>query len=401
MHELQVIQKMNDSELSGLRKNFPITEKAVYMNHGAISPCPSYVREAILKHLEDWSNMNPDFMSLVPYGGEGPGQGETSAVKQAFANLVKAKPNEIALVPNTNIGLNTIVHALRISRGKNIIMPEAAIEHPTYLPNLLEENGIETRYVERKNGRFLPDDVEKKVDKNTALIFMCHAEYGLGTRNDVKAMAEIAHRHGVRILIDAFQSVGALKVDVKALDVDFLSTGTYKWMLGIKGTGFLYVKDALIPELKPALFGWANGPYHDSYKKANKSWITGVHESASRFETGSSSIIGFVAAKAAIDFLLQIGMERIEKRLMDVTGYLIGKLQSLGVEIYSPLEPSARSGNVTFKFKNAPEVVQKIRKKGFWVSGGFHYLDGIRASPHFYNTEDEVDRLLKELKAYI
>jgi selenocysteine lyase/cysteine desulfurase len=102
---------------------------------------------------------------------------------------------------------------------------------------------------------------------------LCHAEYSSGARNDVKAIAEIAHRHGAYLLVDAFQSVGALDVDVKDLNVDFLSTGTYKWMLAIKGTGFLYIKEDLIPELRPALFGWANGPYFDSYKNAGEGWI--------------------------------------------------------------------------------------------------------------------------------
>ena len=335
---------MNESELTKLRENFPIVNKIIYMNHGAISPCPKYVRDVIYKHVESWTNMDPEFMAMVPFGGEGPGQGETSAVKEAFAKLINCKAKEVALVPNTNIGLNTIIHSLRIPKGKNVIMPDPAIEHPTYLPAILSENGVEMRYVQKRNGKFYPEDVEKRADNNTALIFMCHAEYSQGARNDVKAMVEIAHKHGGYLLVDAFQTVGALDVDVKELDVDFLSTGTYKWMLGIKGTGFLYIKEDLIPKLRPALFGWANGPYYDSYTNAGQGWIKGLHASASRFETGSYSIIGFVAAKAAIDFLLGIGMDNVEKRLMTITGYLIDKLQKLGIEIHSPLEPNSRSG---------------------------------------------------------
>jgi len=131
------------------------------------------------------------------------------------------------------------------------------------------------RYVERRNGRISTDDVERKCDHNTALIFMSHVEYSQGARNDVKTMADIAHEHRGYMLVDAFQSVGALDVDVGRLGVDFLSTGSYKWMLGIKGTGFLYIRETPIPELRPALFGWANGPYYDSYTKASRGWIKG------------------------------------------------------------------------------------------------------------------------------
>jgi len=392
---------VNEINVEKLRESFPIVKKAVYMNHGAISPCTRYVRDAVYRHVDNWTNMDPEFMSLVPYGGEGPGQGFTSEVKEAFARLVGCKATEVALVPNTNIGLNTVVHALRIPSGKNVVMADAAIEHPTYLPAFLQERGVEMRFVERRNGKINPEDVEKKCDKNTSLVFMCHAEYSQGARNDVRTMAEIAHKHGGYLLVDAFQTVGALNIDLRRLGVDFLSTGTYKWMLGIKGTGFLYVRENLLKELRPALFGWANGPYYDSYTKAGTGWIRGLHDSASRFEVGSLSIIGFVAAKAAIDFLLQVGMDKVESRLMTVTGYLIEKLRALGIQFHSPLDPESRSGNVTFGFKNASEVVQKVRKKGYWISGGFHYLDGIRVSPHFYNTEDEVDKLVNELKSHM
>ena len=389
---------MNEINLERIRASYPITKKAVYMNHAAISPCPQYVKEAIYKHVENWETMNPEFMSLVPYGGEGAGQGETSAVKQSFAKLLNAKPQEIALVPNTNIGLNTVIHALDIPPGKNVVMADAAIEHPTLLPRVLANKGIKTEFVARKNGQIKPEDVQSKINKNTKLVFLGHVEYSQGTRNDIKTIGEIAHRHGAYVLVNAFQSVGAMQVDTKKLDVDFLSTGTYKWILGIKGTGFLYIKEELITKFEPGLFGWANGPYYDSWTKSGRGWIRDLHNSASRYETGSSCILGFEAARAAIDFLLNVGMDTVEKRILMLTDHLIDRLKELGIEIHSPLDSSSRSGIVTFGYPNATEVVKKLRAKGFWIAGGFHYLDGIRVSPHYYNTEEEIDNFVRELR---
>ncbi len=392
---------MNEIDIEKIRKNYPIVNKVIYMNHAAISPCPLYVKTAILTHIENWEAMSPDFMSLVPYGGEGPGQGYTLAVKESFSKLIHSTPENIALVPNTNIGLNTIVHSLNISTGKNVVLADPVLEHPTLLPRILSNIGVEARFVRQKNGKLSVDDVETQVDENTQLVFLCHVEYSQGARNDIKTIANIVHDHGGYILVDAFQSVGARDVDVNALNIDFLSSGTYKWLIGIKGTGFLYIRNDLIYQLEPSLFGWANGPYYDSYLKATHGWISGLHSSASRFETGSSCILGFEASRAAIDFLLNIGIDKIEKRLQILTDYLIEKLNDLGIKFISPLDSESRSSILTFHFKDAPEVVSKMRSKGFWISGGFHYLDGIRISPHYYNTKEEVDQLVNELKKHL
>ncbi len=372
------------------------------MNHAAVSPCPNYVRNAILKHLEDWSNMTPAFVSLTPFGGEGPGQGNTSGVKESFATLVHCDPREIALVPNTHLGLSTAVLALAIKKGKNVILGDPVVEHPNYLAQYLEGQGIEVRFVKRRDQRIQTEDVERLIDDNTALVFLSYVEYSQGAKNDIRAISELAHRHGAFTLVDAFQAIGALDVDLKELDVDLMATGTYKWIMGIKGTGFLYVRNSLIPEMKPVIFGWANGPYYDSYTKAENGWLNGLHLSASRLEAGSMSIIGFTAAKAAIDYLLAIGMARVEKGVLEIRDYLVARLSDANFNFNTPLKgDSSRSGIVNVKAKNAAEVVQKLRKKGIWISGGFQYLDGVRISPHFYNQPEEVDKLVDELKMEI
>ena len=385
------------------RRDVPLLEKRIYLNHAAISPCIRPVREAIEKHLEDWTWMNEEFMRRVPFGGEGWEQGETRDVKASFAKLIGAKVEQIALTHSTFVGLSAVVNALEYPRGCNVVVMDPRLEHPSYLPNWLRERGIEVRYVyasENGLGKIPLSEVEKKVDDKTVFVFASYIEYPNGLRNDVKGMAEIAHDHGAKIVVDAFQAVGHIDVNVRELDVDFLATGTYKYLMGPKGTGFLYVKD--YDDLKPVLFGWACGPWYREFDKAKEGYVMGLHNSAARFEVGSYSIIGFIGAKAAIDYFLKLGMKNVEERLMYLGDYLIERLQEIGLKINSPLDPECRSGSVNFRVKGDPwEVAQKLRAARLWVTGGDHYAHGIRVSPHFYNTEEDIDRFIKELKKYV
>jgi selenocysteine lyase/cysteine desulfurase len=375
------------------------------MNHAAVSPCTRYVKEAILRHLESWTHFDEEFLSLVPFGGEGPGQGGTTSVKRVFAKFIRSKENEIAITPNTNYGINAVINSMKYPHGCNIVIADPRLEHPTAIPNMLrEKKQVEIRFVyaEGLDQEIPLKRFEKAIDDKTILLFVNHVEYPNGLRNDIKALAEIAHEHGAYILVDAFQSAGMIDIDVKKLDVDFLSTGTYKWMMGIKGTGYLYAREDLIEKLEPTMVGWASGPWHLTYKEATNGWISGYHKSATRFEIGSGSIIGFIAAEAAIEFLMKVGMKNIEERVMRLTDYLIQRLQGLNLKLQTPLKPRHRSAIVNFKFKNPNEVTKKLRVRNIVVSGGVeHYLEGIRVSPHFYNTEDEVDRFILEIKKFL
>lgn len=390
-------------DIEKARKDVPLLKKMVYLNHAGVSPCIKPVREAIEKHLKDWTWMNKDFMKRVPFGGEGWEQGGSRDIKSAFAKLIGAKINQIALTHSTFVGLSAIVMALNYPRGCNVVMLDPRLEHPSYLPNWLRERGIEVRYVyASKNGmdRIPLNEIEKKVDDKTVFVFASYIEYSNGLRNDIKGISEIAHEHGAKVIVDAFQAVGHIDVNVRILDVDFLATGTYKYLMGPKGTGFLYIKD--YNDLKPAWFGWACGPWHRKFDKAKEGYVKWLHKSAARFEIGSHSIIGFIGAKAAIEYFLKLGMENVERRLIYLGDYIIEKLQEMNLKVNSPLDLDCRSGSINFKVKGDPwKICQKLRAAGVWVTGGSHYANGIRVSPHFYNTEEDIDKFMRKLKKYV
>jgi selenocysteine lyase/cysteine desulfurase len=237
--------------------------------------------------------------------------------------------------------------------------------------------------------------MEKSIDDKTVAVAVSHVEYVNGFRHDLRALSEIAHEHGAYLIVDAIQSAGAMQIDVKRDDVDFLSTACYKWLLSPPGAGYLYVKEELIEKFEPPLVGWASVK-QDVFDTVDfwDIWSLRLSETASRFEVGSPSSISFVGAREALKILLDFGIENVEKRVLKLTGYLIEAVKNLGLTLQTPEDQPHRSGIVNFKIKKPQEVVEKLSRNGIIVSARAH---GIRVSPHFYNTEEEIDKLIEEI----
>ena len=363
-----------------VRMDFPIVDEKVFLNHAGISPCPRQVKEAMEAHLCAWATMD---LKLD----------EMEEARRVFATLIDAKPDEVALMPNTSMGINTAAHAIDYPKSCNVVTTDLEFPSVVYpFLSLKRSRGVELRVVKNIGGRIALEDVEQAADDRTALIAISHVEYGNGFRNDLKELSKVAHEHGAYILVDAIQSLGALKVDVKRLDVDFLACGGYKWLMAPLGTGFLYVREELVEKLEPSYPGWASATPEAIRSFENRSLE--LAKTATRFETGTGSLIGFIGAHAAVNLILRRSVEAIEERVLALTGYLIEKLREIGAVVQSPLEPESRSGIVNFKVGDPEALVKRLQAKGFIVSAR---AGGIRVSPHYYNLEEEVDRFTLEV----
>ncbi|HDI06782.1 MAG TPA: aminotransferase class V-fold PLP-dependent enzyme [Candidatus Bathyarchaeota archaeon] len=315
--------------------------------------------------------------------------------KPFFAELIGASKDEISLIENTSMGLNIVANMLEYPREANIVTTDLEYPSVTY-PYLKRKWNLEVRYVKNVDGKVLLEDVEKAVDDNTVVVAVSHVEYVNGFRNDLKALAEIAHKHGAFLVVDAIQSAGAIPIDVKRDDVDFLAAACYKWLLGPCGAGYLYVKRSLIKEFEPPLIGWASvKPEVFETVDFWDIWHLDFPEDASKFQVGSPSFISFLGATESIKLLLEVGIDKIEKRILGLTSLLIEKAKGLGLELQTPEEREHRSGIVNFKIDRASERVEKLSEKNFVVSARSH---GIRVSPHFYNTTEEINSFIEALK---
>jgi selenocysteine lyase/cysteine desulfurase len=366
-----------------IREQFPITKNKTFLNHAAQSPLPKPVADAVHRFADDFSNFGDTSMKWNQGG------------KPFFAKLINAKSEEIAFVENTSVGLNIAANVLHYPPSSKIVTTD--LEYPSVVyPWLRKSLGVKVDYVKNVDGKISLDDMEKAVDDKTVAVAVSHVEYVNGFRHDLRALSETAHEHGAYLIVDAIQSAGAMQIDVKRDKVDFLMTACYKWLLSPPGAGYLYVKDELIEKFEPPFVGWASvKPEVFETTDFWDIWNLKLSETASRFEVGSPSFISLTGATEALKMLLNFGIENVEQRILKLTNSLIEGVENLGLKLQTPKESPYRSGIVNFKIDKPRETAEKLKRKGIIVSAR---ANGLRVSPHFYNTEEEIDRLMEEIK---
>ncbi len=354
---------------------FPVTKTTTFLDIANHSPPCVPVQEAIRGYLLDWDRLDRR------------GDTRTEEAVALWARLVGCTSDEACSQPNTSSGLATVAEALRFKEGDNIVVND--LENPANLYPWMaqKQRGVEVRIVRGRGGAVQLDDLGKAVDDKTKAVAISHVEWLTGARHDIRAMAEIAHEHGAYLVVDGIQAAGALKVDVKRSGVDFYADGAYKWLVGCSGAGFLYVREDLIPEIEPLQFGYRSVEEHDLERPRLK-------DSAKKYELGEPSYLSTVGTKAAIEMLLGLGPPAIETRVLKLGQRLYDGLEHLGVTIVSPKEKSMRSGVVSFSTKDPEATFKLLKEKGFYLS---LRPAGIRVAADFYNTEEEIDKLLSTL----
>lgn len=365
-----------------IREKFPVTKTKVFLNHSAYSPLPQPAADIMRKYNEDLCRFSID-------------ESEYNLGREFFAELIGANKDDVALVQNTSTGLNIIANMLDYPKGSNVVTTD--LEYPSVVyPWLNRKLGVEVRYVKNVNGRVRIEDVEKAINNQTVAVSISHVEYVNGFRNDLKAIAEVAHENDAYLVVDAIQSLGAIPVDVGKDGVDFLTASCYKWLLGPAGAGYLYVGNELVEKFEPPFVGWASvKPEVFETVEFWDIWRLQLSQTASRFEVGSPSFISFVGAAVSIQLLLELGIENIQRRIFGLTEVLIDSVRELGFRVTTPEDKMSRSGIVHFIVDRAQKRTEKLKKKGIIISAR---SKGLRVSPHFYNTEEEIERLTRELK---
>jgi len=378
--------------VEGIREQFPITKNKVYLAHASRGPLPKSAADAVCKYVH--GSMDSAMTKVddgVPHEGG----------KPFFAKLIGAKPGEIAFVENTSVGLNIAANVLHYPPGSNVVTADNEYSSVIY-PYLRKGLGVKVRYVENVDGRILLEDMEKAVDDKTVAVVVSHVHWLNGFRHDLRALSEIAHEHGAYLIVDAIQSAGAMRIDVKRDGVDFLASACYKWLLSPPGAGYLYVRDELIEGFEPPLVGWRTNTNVE--ERDHRSLR--LPETASRFEIGTPSFASLVGATESLKLLLNAGTGRIERRILRLTGHLMESLKNLGLRIQTPEESSQRSGIVNFRIDNPREVVERLNNKGIvpcgtsaaWARCSPQFYSTIRVAPHFYNTEEEIETFVDELR---
>ncbi len=369
----------------GARALFPVTRRYAYLNHASVAALPTPVLEAMNRYLAERAQGGSEALSDWEDRLEG--------IRRLCARLIGAHRDEIVLTGSVSHGLNIVAAGLRWQPGDNLICAETEFPANVYPWTNLRRRGVEVRFAPARDQRIAVEDVAARMDDRTRLVAISWIEFGSGYRNDLPALSRLCHERGVLLCVDGIQGLGAFPLSVAETPLDFLAAHAAKWMLGPIGAGFLYVRRERLAALEPVMSGWRSVVDRDDYYR----YDSPLRETGERFEPGSLNQVGLVGMEAAIELLLTVGLDRIERRIFELTDFLIAGLRAQGCQIASPIaHRRERSGIISFRHPTVPPaaLAGRLRAAGVIVS-----LRGdlIRVAPHFYNTEEDLERLLREL----
>jgi cysteine desulfurase/selenocysteine lyase len=382
--------------LDEVRNQIPLLSNNVYLDNAGAGPPPVGVHGAMKSFLDEWRDYGEKWDEWLI---------KIVKTRELFGKLIGARVDEVANVPNVTSGLAAIANALNLKPKNNVVVSELNFPTNVYLWHALKRRGqiSEARVLKATNGEIPLSDYEKAIDDNTVAVSLDYVSWINGCREDIQNITKIAHAHGALMLVDAFHALGVFPVDVRRLDVDVLTCGTYKWLMGPHGTAFLYVKHEIMNELQPAIVGWhgisdsvvsraVSG--QDTFGRPFDLTNVDVARDATRFEWGTWAVIAVAGAKAALEFTLKYPPEERAPLIEETTGHLIDALRRLGKRVTSPTQKERRSGIVTVEVEHAGRVAKKLQEQHIIVAPRINTL---RISPHFYNTNGEIDKLLQKI----
>lgn len=367
---------MNPPEL---RASIPALDRCTYFNTGASGPSPRNVVGAATDFLEHHAFEAP--------AGDGPytvAWDALEAAREVVAGHVGARPEDVAFTRSTADGVNLVASAIDWQPGDVVVRTD--LEHPAgTLPwdRLADTHGVEVRILETEAGRLDMGEVKEAV-ADARLVALSSLTWTHGTRLPVAEVVDVAHDAGAQVLVDAVQSGGQHPVDVTEWGADFVAMAGHKWLLGIWGSGFLYVDPEAHDRLEQTRIGYrgVTDPSAEEYT---------YHEGARRFEVGTTSPAPYVALAEAVETIESVGLDTVQSHVADLTDHL---KDGLGDRLLSPTE--YESGLVSFTADDPEAAVERLASEGIVVRSLPH-PDAVRASVHVFNTREDVDALLEVL----
>lgn len=388
--------KENDIEL--IRKDFPVTKKKIYMNCGSFAPTPLSTIKSITDFLVRCSEEGPDSTSVQEYITS-----LMNELRKILSRLINCEPEEIIFTQSTTEGINYVASGIEWKRSDIIISRGGLHEHyANYFPWLNVSRKYGTKLEETKidkNGFLDLDKIEKIAkSKNSRLITLSHVLYNNGAIMPVGEIGKIARKHSLLYSIDAAQSVGTIKVDVKKIGCDFLAFPGFKWLCGPPGIGIFYCKKESAPLLVPKYIGGESAIITEEKKLV-------YADSPQKFQTGFRNYVGIAGLTSSLKYIQHVGIETIRKMNMKIANDIIEQLRTIpGVSIFGPEDEKLRSSIVSFSTDSVlPKImVSKLEENGIIVAErdivGGGKKKAVRASPHFFNTLDEVSTLVQNIK---
>lgn len=362
------------------RDQFPVTEKLIYLHHAGVAPLCRAAADAMKGLAEDaWRFGSFHYEEwLAAY----------DALRAAAARLLNASPAEIAILKNTSEGIATVAMGLDWKPGDKVVA--FAEEFPAnYFPwKRLEAKGIHVEWLPAT----APLDQIDHAARGARLLAISFVQYLSGYRANLEAIGEICQRHGCLFLVDAIQGLGAFPVDVRKCRIHFLAADGHKWLLGPEGCAIFYIRQEVQDLVEPVEFGWTNVAGYNDYGSRDMT----LRQDAGRYECGTLNTIGCYGLRAALEFIFEVGVERISRQVQALGDQIAEGAARKGYEILGWRTPETGAGIVSFRKEDIDSrlIVGQLKEQGIVAAPRQGW---VRMSPHFYITAEEIARVLEAL----
>jgi selenocysteine lyase/cysteine desulfurase len=373
-----------EPNFQALRKEFPVLGRKTYLNSGSYCALANDVKAAFEAYMEDRLMVGANWDVWIT---------KNESVRALTASLLHAAPDEIAVTASVSAALNALASALNFTGPRDKVVV-SDFEFPTnaQIWHAQEPRGARVVHVPRGGDGYIPlENFAKAIDEQTQLVAITHVCFRNGAKLDIPGIVRLARAKGAKVLLDCYQSVGSMDIDVKALDLDFAAGGMLKYLLGTAGIAFLYVRDSFTTSLVPTNSGWfAQTDIGAMDITANR-----PAPNARRFEAGTPAVVNAYAAEAGLKFLLAVGMPAIEKRNIELTRRCMQRLEEIGWPSITPTPNERRGATVAVPSRDSGALSKELMKRDIVTS---HRDDNVRASFHFYNDDDDVESFIAAMK---
>ena len=383
---MTVTELLSNEELR--RHEFPVTREKVFLSHAAVCPLPRRVSEAIRAYAEQCTQSDQE--TLLPAC-------QLPHSRELAARLLNAVPEEIGFVGPTSLALSFVAGGLAFKKHDNVLVYLDDYPANVYPWMALADKGVEVRFLNvRELGRIRPMDIIGQVDEQTRLVALASCHFVAGYRIDLNAIGQALRERNILFCVDAIQTLGAFPTTVEY--IDFLAADGHKWLLGPCAAGIFYVRKEIQDRLHPSALGWHNVRCPNYV--AQEQMV--LRTDARRYEAGTQNLLGYVGLNAAMELLLEIGIDAIAAELLRKRALLVPALQAKGYTIlHGDISPANASGIVTFYREGADMAALGAKLEAASIVASLRAgRDGrkyLRLSPHFYNTDSELQRALELL----
>jgi selenocysteine lyase/cysteine desulfurase len=362
----------------------PIVRRWAYFDHAAVAPISGPAQAALMQWSEEAAANGdafyPAWMRLVEH------------TRRRAAAMIGAQAEEIALVTNTTAGVNLVAEGFPWQPGDNVVVPDNEFPTNQYPWMQLAERGVETRRVPAEAGRMPLEKLEAACDSRTRIVSCSWVSFSSGWRQDLDRLAEMVHRRGALLFIDAIQGLGVFPLDVSRTPIDFLAADGHKWLLGPEGAGVFYLRREHMARLRPIGIGWNSVAGAHDFSRIDLK----LKDTAERFEGGSMNLAGLLALGASLELLGRFDAEAVAQRVIEVTDLACRRLEQIGAVVDSDRREAHKSGIVVFQMPGRDPAA--VRRQCLDQQVVLSCRGGrLRISPHAYNDASDVDRLVEAI----